>query len=106
MERLHFTALVVLLASTVGLPALSDKVVLVPFDANVVGTFDIATNKFSAAVATESLTIGGKFAAAAAVGPTVVFAPYSANVVGVFNVATNTFTAAVPTGSLTGDYKF
>ena len=105
MERLHFTASVLLLALVVGLPALADKVVMVPYNANAVGTFDVATSTFSADVATGSLTADYKFSGAAAVGSKVVFAPCNANVVGVFDVATNTFRADVATGSLTAADK-
>ena len=73
--------------------------VFAPYNANVVGIFDVATNSFET-VSTGTLTMDWKFSGAATVGSKVVFAPRDANVVGMFDVATNSF-ETVSTGTLT-----
>ena len=84
--------------------ALSDKVVFAPCSADVIGIFDVSTNRFET-VSTGSVTGGGKFVGATAVGSKVVFAPYCADVIGIFDVSANKF-ETVSTGSVTGGGKF
>jgi len=86
-------------AATVG-----TKVVFAPFDADFVGVFNTATNRFTY-YPTTGINTDEKFSGAAAVGTKVVFAPHDANSVGVFDTATYLF-SLVPTGLPSQNERF
>ena len=77
-----------------GAAAVGNKVVFVPWDARVIGIFDVSTEVFETVTLPDpvrKIVTGGKFNGAAAFGRKVYFAPGAAPGVGIFDVKDYTF---------------